>query len=245
MGNSLAYSRLGTLFTPVARRRNIERRATLNQEACKLTPAPETFRCMTLKLRQGSQLNEKQRLLRVFDSTILSFAEKTPKRTRSFMIHLALLDPTPKRIYNINMKLLTTFIVLEVLTYVAYVLKDLHLKFLAGAPIYTIIALLATSSVIMLLLTIKSFNNKWIFYTARGRIALFELFNNKPNMGQFQQVFGDLINSINKIKSTSYFTETKLAAAEVSEHRRLRDEGIITPAQYELAKRNILYGEST
>jgi hypothetical protein len=244
MAHSLAYSR-GARSTSLPRRTTTQHRIISDLEASDLTPAPDTFRALTLELRQGSKLNEKQRLLRVFDNTVLSVAEKTPKQTRAFMIHLALLDPTPRRIYNINMKLLTAFMVLEVLTYVVYVLKDLHLQFLAGYPVHTTIALLATSSIIMLLLTVKSFNNKWVFCSARGRIELFELFNNNPGRGQFQQVFGDLINNINKIKSANYFTDAKLAAAEVSEHRRLRDEGIITSEQYEKAKRNILYGELT
>lgn len=239
--NSQAYSR----SKPQVSRGTTTRRVVLDPETNRLIPDPATFRSLTLELQQGSTLNEKQRRVRVFDNTILSVEEKSPQRKRSFMIHLALLDPTPKRIYNINLKLLTAFMVLEVLTYVMYVLKDLHLSFLPASHLHTVIALLATSSVIMLLLTIKSFNNKWIFYTARGRIEILELFNNKPGRGQFQQVFGDLINNINKINSKKYFSNKTLAAAEVSEHRRLRDQGIITAEQYEQAKRNILYGVTT
>ncbi|WP_455220369.1 SHOCT domain-containing protein [Kaarinaea lacus] len=239
MVSSLAYSRRN----PQVSRGATTQRVMLDSEATSLIPNPSTFRSLTLELKQGSKFKEKQRRVRIFDNTILSVAEKTPKQRRSFMIHLALLDPTPKRIYNINMKLLTAFMVLEVLTYVAYVVKGLQLQFFSGYYIQTAIALLATSSVIMLLLTIKSFNNKWVFYTARGRIKILELFNNNPGRGQFQQVFGDLIDNINKIKSKNYFSNAKLAAAEVSEHRRLRDEGIITAEQYEQAKQNILYGE--
>ena len=215
----------------------------LDSDDVNITPVASNFKSLTLELLQGSNLNEKQRLIRVFDNTILSVAEKTPKQTRSFMIHLALLDPTPKRIYNINMKRLTVFMVLEVLTYVVYVMKDLHLNFLSSSHMHTTIALLAASSIIMLLLTIKSFNNKWIFYTARGRIEILELFNNNPNSARFQRFFGDLINNINWIKSANYFPNEKLIPAEVSEHRRLRDEGVITAEQYEEAKRKILYGE--
>ncbi|WP_455209046.1 SHOCT domain-containing protein [Kaarinaea lacus] len=215
----------------------------LDSDEVNITPVASNFKSLTLEFLQGSNLNEKQRLIRVFDNTILSVAEKTPKQTRSFMIHLALLDPTPKRIYNINMKRLTAFMVLEVLTYVVYVMKDLHLNFLSSSHMHTTLALLAASSIIMLLLTIKSFNNKWIFYTARGRIEILELFNNNPNSARFQRFFGDLINNINWIKSANYFSSGKMIPAEVSEHRRLRDEGIITAEQYEEAKRKILYGE--
>jgi len=237
MVTSLAYSRC----TPPASRSTASQRIMLNSDASSLVPNPSKFRSLTLELKQGSKFTEKLRRVRIYDNTILSVAEKTPKQRKSFMIHLALLDPTPKRVYNINMKLLSVFIVLEVLTYVAYVTKGLLLQLLSGSYIHAVIAFLATSAVIALLFTIKSFNNKWVFYTARGRIKILELFNNKPGRGQFQQVFGDLIDNINRIKSKNYFSKTTLAAAEVSEHRRLRDEGIITAEQYEQAKRNILY----
>ncbi|MCI0508255.1 MAG: hypothetical protein L0Z73_19440 [Gammaproteobacteria bacterium] len=199
------------------------------------------FKSMNLQLLQVSNLKEKQRLVRIFDNRILIVSEKTPAQCRSYMIHLALLDPAPRRIYNINLHLLTGFMVLEVLTYTVYVLKDLHLTLLSSPCIHTAIALLAASSIIMLLLTIKSLNNKWIFYTARGRIEILELFNNNPDRARFQQCLDGLIKRINRAKLEYPVAGAELAAAEVSEHRRLRDEGIITSGQYEQAKTNILF----
>jgi hypothetical protein len=199
------------------------------------------FKSMNLQLLQISNMKEKQRLVRIFDSRILTVSEKTPAHSRSYTIHLALLDPAPRRIYNINLNLLTAFMVLEVLTYALYALKDLHLAFVSGPYIYTAIILLAASSIIMLLLTIKSLNNKWIFHTARGKIEILELFNNNPDRARFQQCLDGLIKRIKKAKLEHQFSSAELAAAEVSEHRRLRDEGIISHEQYEQAKTNILF----
>ncbi|WP_455201101.1 hypothetical protein [Kaarinaea lacus] len=197
---------------------------------------------LTLKLLQVNNLKEKQRLVCVFDQKILKLTEKTPNHTRSYMIDLRLLDEAPRRVYNINLKYLTAFLVLEVVSYTLYVLKNLGLTFLSSSYVNTAIALLTAGSIIMLLLAIKSFNNKWIFYTLNGRIPILELFNNNPNRAQFQKIFSGLIKNIIKARSQNNLPAAAMEASEVSEHRRLRDEGIITHDQYEKAKANILYG---
>lgn len=215
---------------------------TVDPRDLKLPLAKNDLQKLTLKLLQVNNLKEKQRLVCVFDQQILKLTEKTPKQTRSYMIDLRLLDEAPRRVYNINLKYLTAFLVLEVITYTLYVLKDIGLSALSSSYVNTAIALLAASSVIMLLLAIKSFNNKWVFYTLNGRIPILELFNNNPNRAQFQKIFSGLIKNIVKARSNNSLSTAAMEASEVSEHRRLRDEGIITHDQYEKAKANILYG---
>lgn len=216
----------------------------LTPSEIKLPLAENDFRKLTLKLLQVNNFKEKQRLICVFDQKVLKLTEKTPKQTRSYMIDLRLLDDAPRRVYNINLKFLTAFVVLEVITYTLYVLKDIGIAFLSNSYINAAIALLGASSIIMLLLAIKSFNNKWVFYTLNGRIPILELFNNNPNRDQFQKIFSGLIKNITKARSENRLSAAELEASEVSEHRRLRDEGVITHEQYEMAKANILYGYS-
>ncbi len=213
---------------------------TLDSGEINITPNESDLKKITMELLQTSKLQEKQRLVRVFDHDTLSVAEKTPGKTRMYLLKLALLYETPKRIYNINLKYLSAFIALEVITYVIYVLKDIGLSFMSSSYIYAIIALLIASSIIVLLMTIKSYNNKWVFYTARGHIPILEFYNNKPDRAKFQKFFGEFIDAIATAKAKNGFSSSKMLPAEVSEHRRLRDEGIITPEQYEKAKLRIL-----
>ena len=214
----------------------------LNSREVNLPLAKSDFKKITLKLLQVNNLKDKQRLVCIFDQKVLRLIEKSSKQTRSYMIDLRLLDEAPRRVYNINLKFLTAFLALEVITYAVYVLNNIGLSFLASSYINAAIALLAASSIIMLLLAIKSFNNKWVFYTINGRIPIVELFNNNPNRDKFQKIFSGLITNIIRARSKNRLSAAEMEAIEVSEHRRLRDEGIITHEQYEMAKANILYG---
>ena len=216
----------------------------INPASRNVTPslARSDLRKITLKLLQLNNLKDKQRLICVFDQKVLKLTEKSSSQTRSYMIDLSLLDEAPRRVYNINLKFLTAFLTLEVITYAVYVLKTIGLGFLSSSYINAAIALLAASSVIMLLLAVKSFNNKWVFYTLNGRTPILELFNNNPNRKIFQKIFSGLIANISRARSENRLTAAQRQAKEVSEHRRLRDEGILTQEQYEKAKANILYG---
>ena len=68
--------------------------------------------------------------------------------------------------------------------------------------------------------------------------------NNNPNRKKFQKIFSGLIANISRARSENRLSAAQRQAQEVSEHRRLRDEGILTQEQYEMAKANILYGYS-
>jgi len=106
----------------------------INPASRNVTPslARSDLRKITLKLLQLNNLKDKQRLICVFDQKVLKLTEKSSSQTRSYMIDLSLLDEAPRRVYNINLKFLTAFLTLEVITYAVYVLKNHDDRLLQG-----------------------------------------------------------------------------------------------------------------
>ena len=209
-----------------------------------ITPTEEDRNNVNLEFRQSSKLHDVQQLIQIYDSHFVNVTEKTRKRSRSFMVNLALLNDKPGRIRNIEPKFLISALVMGVLAYMAFYLKSKGIDYFSSSYVYAGIALLATGSIISVILTARSFTNTWVFETARGRIPLIALFHNHPNKQQFHQFISEMINHIVMAKSEIRLSESQIMPLEVGEHRRLRDEGIISKPQYELAKANILQGRA-
>lgn len=192
------------------------------------------------ELLQTASWREQHKLLRIFDNKFLNINEKTAKKTVSYNIHLWLLNANPIRKRLLPMKHLLIACAMFGLSWLAYYLTHMGISALSNVYLQAIPVLFGTAGAIFLVYTIKKYKHVLIFYSDHGRIPLVELFYNNPSKRSFNHFAGELINSIQRAKANKHYTAQQMLAAEVSEHRRLKDEGVLSDKDYEKAKTNIL-----
>ncbi|KPJ90855.1 MAG: hypothetical protein AMJ55_12875 [Gammaproteobacteria bacterium SG8_15] len=195
---------------------------------------------VTHELLQAANWREQHKLLRVFDNKFLNVNEKVSKKTVSYNIHLWLLDANPVRKRILPLKHALIAGALFALGCLVYYLIQLGIPGLSNPYLQAIPVLLVTAGAILVVYAIKQYKHVLIFFSDHGRIPLIELFYNSPSKSSFNQFAGELINAIHSAKAHNNYNEQQMLAAELSEHRRLKDEGVLSDAVYEKVKNNIL-----
>jgi hypothetical protein len=195
---------------------------------------------VTQELLQAAKWREQHKLLRIFDNKFLNINEKISKKTVSYNIHLWLLNANPIRKRYFQVKFLFIASVLFGLGALVYYLMQLGIKGFGSPYLTAIPILLVTAGAMMVVYAMKQYKHVLIFYSDHGRIPLVELFYNSPEKASFNHFAGELINGIQSAKAKNNYNEQQILAAELSEHRRLKDEGILSDAVYEKVKTNIL-----
>ena len=199
---------------------------------------------VTLELLQINKWKEQQKLIRIYDNKYLNVNEKQAKKTCSYNIHLTLLDPNPARKRHINLKYLFVAAGLFCLAYLIYLMKQLDFLGLSNTYMYSLIVLPITIGAMLMVYMIKQAKHVLIFYSNHGRVPVVEMFYKNPTKNQFNAFAGELFNYIQTVKANNYYNDSQTLAAELSEHRRLRDEGVFSDEVYEQAKANILTNHS-
>lgn len=199
---------------------------------------------VTLELLQTSKWKEQQKLFRIYDNKYLNVNEKLAKRTSSYNVHLTLLNPNPVRKRCLNAKYLLFAGLLFGLAWLIYSLIQQGVTGFTNPYMYSLVVLPITLGTILIVYMIKKFKHILIFYSEHGRVPVVEMFYKNPSKNSFNAFAGELINCIQTIKAEHYYNNSQTLAAELSEHRRLRDEGVFSGDVYEQAKANILTNHS-
>jgi hypothetical protein len=194
---------------------------------------------VTLELLQSAGWKEQQKLFRVFDNKFLNVNEKNTGKTKSYNIHLSLLDPNPVRKYSFRIRHLVIACILFGLAGLTYRLMQ-HGVSIGGPYMFALPISFITAGAIMVVYAVKQYKHVLIFYSNYGRVPLASLLYNNPARKSFKQFAGQLINCIHAVKSGNRFNDQQALAAELSELRRLKDEGVFLETVYEQAKNNIL-----
>ena len=213
---------------------------TLSSSAFDQFKEDDTPTTVTKELSQTIQIKEKFRLFRIFDKKFINVNEKTADGVISFFYRLSMLDPNPDRKRIIQFKFLLLAVVFLALAWLTFTFKKAGHPLFDSLYTYTVIVIFAAIGLILIVYVIKEFRNVLIFYSQHGRIPVVELLYRIPNKSEFHQFVAELVEFINKEKSKTIYSDSQLLAAELSEHRKLRDEGALSNKQYETAKNNIM-----
>jgi hypothetical protein len=213
---------------------------TLDSGEISIRPTEKHLNTITLELLQINKSKKLQKLFRVYDDKILAITEKNRKKTSTWLINLIMLDESPKRKRGINMAYFFTGIGFGAAAFITSYLKTHGVAFLSSPYTYAAIGSLALIAVFLFGLMIKDFQNSLIFTTRHGRVPVVEFFHNNPDKTQYQGVISQLMEKIAAVQARYPIPDTKLLPAELGEHRRLRDEGLISTEQYNMAKARIL-----
>lgn len=161
---------------------------------------------------------------------LLNFVEK--KKAKKFRINLAWLSPEPVHNKIIEWQwlyyALATFALSGLCLYLG-IAQIIKLEYCAGAG-----AILLTAACISTLIFIYLMRDEFIFRSNFGGTELFLIENNKPNPAEFNDFFANLQNTIQRGQENISIPD-KLVG-ELKMCRRLKDEGVISDAQYTAAR---------
>lgn len=163
---------------------------------------------------------------------LLDFIEKKKSRAKKFRINLAWLSAEPIHNKVIVWKWLYYALAAAALSglclYLA--LEEIVKPEYCGAAG----AILLTAACISSLIFIYLMRDEFIFRSNFGGTELFLIENKKPNPSEFNDFFSDLQDTI-KCAQEDISVPDKLVG-ELKMCRRLKDEGVITDAQYTAAR---------
>ena len=195
--------------------------------------SPRSPRVIRAALAQHDRLRFCRRTFRLFDQRILSVqADGIFRRLPPYEFHIGILDPEPKRLVGINWRYLVAFLVLAAtatLTATAGLFRD---------PIL-LSSVLAAAAALCLLMAVYSYHDRLIFYSQNGNVPLVILSHRKPDADSFDTFTAALIRNIVDVRD-SFANGSELLREELKEHRRLREQGIITDMRYEGIRQHIL-----
>lgn len=195
---------------------------------------------VTLELLQTSRIKEYQQLCRIFDDKFLNINQQHGRNSRGFTVPLSVLNEQPVSRWFIRFRYLFLAAVLFVMAWAAYTLMQQNIAIFNHPNTYAAIALLLTVGAILIVLMVKQSRHVLIFQSRHGQLPLLELLYNNPDKYRFRQFATRLTECIARCDSQNHYTESQRLAAELAEHRRLRNEKILTNKQYEHVKRNIM-----
>ena len=130
------------------------------------------------------------------------------------------------------------------LAWMVFQMIQLQIFGFSNPYMYSLVVLPITIGVMLIVYMIKQAKHVLIFYSNHGRVPVVELFYKNPSAKEFNSFAGELINCIQTAKANNYYNDSQILAAELSEHRRLRDENVFSNEIYEQAKVNILTNHS-
>ncbi|MEJ2762249.1 MAG: hypothetical protein P8126_12180 [Gammaproteobacteria bacterium] len=212
---------------------------TLESGEVDLRPDESGLRKITKELSQQHSRKNIKKLFRIYDKKILGVGEIIGERKRKYLVHLALLNHHPKHSFNINKTLFYSFLVFVSLFWITLFLKIHGLVILSDIYTYAAISLFAGIALLLFYKIVKSSRNSLIFYTAHGHIPLVEVLSRKPDSKHYKGFITELKKDISRFRKDERYSGQGLLSAELNEHRRLLESGIISGKEYELAKKNI------
>jgi len=203
------------------------------------------FNTVTHELLQTSSMKELQKLIRIYDQKYLNINEKTSGTISSHNVRLSMLDPAPKKKFIFaftSFVLAIIFFAIAIGTYklIGQQIPGVPSQYFTSPYIYSVIALTSAMGMMFVVIMIKGTRRVLIFYSRNGRTPILELLLRNPDKRSFNNFILELISCIRAITANNYYTDNQILAAELSEHRRLRDEGLIGNSAYEKAKNRIL-----
>lgn len=200
---------------------------------------------VSVKFNQINRETLHTKHLCIYDSQFLEIKEYQYKNKLQFWLNLAYVNTKPKRQWDINWNwawltlLFSGLVVLFQFTPILPLITG-NDDYLASG-----IVILVTLSLLCFIMLIRGAKHVAQFSSLHGKVRLFELFINKPSRAEFQTFLMRLHECGEQAKSSNHLNQTQQLAAEMSEHRRLRDQNVISAEDYDRAKSNLLSKHSS
>jgi hypothetical protein len=159
------------------------------------------------------------------------------KKPLNYCVDLRCVEPMPMRVFEIDRPALWVSVALAVLSAILFLfawLSDNHLFWLTVAVPLVCIALISA------LITIQRSKRRIAFYSRYGRIPWFEILADKPRRRTVDAYIDTLTSTIHKATNSKGGVQGGKLAAELREHRRLMEGGILSENVYNAVKARLL-----
>jgi len=194
-----------------------------------------TGRELNKALVQDSKSGRRKFRFELFNQQILSVSiEQARNRTRVYELYTWMLDPKPVRSLSVSWHHLALFLVFSLATV------------LAGTSVHTphpvaLTAGLGACAGLALAVAAGNSHFRLVFHSRTGRIPLVTFLCRKPDPGTFNHFIEILVKHIDNTDCRNAYTNAdETLNAELREHRRLMEAGIISANSYQTAKALIL-----
>lgn len=159
------------------------------------------------------------------------------ERPRTYQLDCTFLDRHAKRVLNIDWCSAAAFVfLLSSAVVLAWMAPSLEISAVVlGASLASALA----AAALTLLVCLRRSSDSIVFYSRHGRVPLLRLRNHNPSTTELKAFVGDIGKRIKRARQ-GWNNREQFLSAELREHRRLKDEGILTPERYETVKRRIL-----
>lgn len=157
-----------------------------------------------------------------------------------YVVDLTFLDPQPLRLRSIAWPLLTTALVLLATTIIVAIYLHDSTRPLFQDPWLSVAIGTGTTGVVIGLLALYRSSDKLLFYSQNGRLPLLELLNRRSEKTDLQNFIHELGQRIQSAREQYHPRAREFLAAELREHRRLKEEAVISEQEYESTRARIL-----
>ncbi len=204
-----------------------------------LETVPAEQRVVEQRLEQISKLKGFRFEFGVTNDNYLRVKTSQPmKPRRSFDVNLSVVDPSPKRVIRVNWAWwYALFAAGEAAIIVALLYSDTLLKF---SGFQSLFAVLVATTILCGLAFAFCIQDRLLFQSRNGRVVLFEMANRAPNKAVVQAFVARLRDRAKIALRASGGDAERRLAAELREHRRLHESGVLSNAQYDRAKTRLL-----
>jgi hypothetical protein len=211
-----------------------------SSEAVQGQPTEASFQNVTLQLAQINKWKRQGLSAQVLEDKFVFIKKYHNGKTKQYWLNLLFLNPQPefKRIIDWRWGIASFLMILvAVLIITADNAFDLSRVF---SYVVSAVILLLTGASITLLVMLQRMRNSVTFSTVNGCVPVIELTNNKPSKAAFETFISAFCQRIGQTKKSNTFNHNSLLAAEMAEHRRLHEEGVLEETHYQKAKRRLL-----
>jgi len=209
----------------------------LSSEEEEQEPVDTGERITDCRFDQSSRLHRCEAHFEIFNSHHVGIQSRgMSNKVRDYDLDLSFLDPAPRRVRSIDWPF----------AWASALLAGSAAVTITFAPVSTsvtirviIAAALLAGAAICLGLLVYRFRDRIVFCSQNGRWPLLTLLNQNPSPVQLQCFVDELSRRICQTR-INWPDQQQYLSAELREHRRLRDEGILSPDRYDAIKQRIL-----
>jgi len=203
-------------------------------------PSEETYNKVTAHLVQIQKWKRQSVGTQILDNRFLFVKKYQNGRNISYWVNLLLTNPVPQRVRQINWRWGLAALVLMANS-AGLIAAEYYLD-ISGKFLYfnSIIVIMATLALISLLTMVYKSKNVLAFNTLHGNLPILSLAINNPSKEAFQSYVKTLRHTIELLQQQNAHRMKNQLANELAEHRRLKDQNVISEREYEKAKNRIL-----
>jgi hypothetical protein len=199
---------------------------------------PDT-QAASLKFTQLDKARSLGKKFILYDNKQLSVSEYQLKSKRQYWVELSYLQDKAQSKWHIAWAWFWMWLGFSILSAIAGSVALYPIFAISVAQASAAALILACVSVLCLFALYRKSHRVLRLFTLNGNLPVIELLNNNPNRKVFNQFVQALQKRIQLAHSKQYLSKDERLAAELAQHRQLKQHKIITAEQYENAKNRL------